>query len=66
MFTHGKECGKTSGEMFGERFRYAALGSDEVTQLLVQNGFDILRKETDYSEATTGTRDLLVFARKKA
>ena len=64
MFTHGRTNGEIYGEMFEENFRYAALDLDTVIKLLRQNGFETLRIETDYKEITTGTRDLLVFARK--
>ena len=64
MFTHGRTNGEIYGEMFEENFRYAALDLDTVIKLLRENGFETLRIETDYKEITTGTRDLLVFARK--
>lgn len=65
MFTHGATHGEIQGEMFGENFFYSALSLKEVKSLLSQNGFDIVRIETNYSEPTTGTRDLLVFAKKR-
>lgn len=64
MFTHGKKNGEVSGDMMGKTFYYSALSLDETLTLLKQNGFKTLRAETDYSEQTTGTRDLLVFAKK--
>lgn len=64
MFTHGRTNGEVYGEMFRENFRYAALDLDTVIKLLSENGFEVLRVETDYKEITTGTRDLLVFAKK--
>ena len=64
MFTHGKENGEVSGDMMGKTFYYSALSLDETLTLLKQNGFETLRAETDYSEQTSGTRDLLVFAKK--
>lgn len=64
MFTHGDEHGETQGEMFGETFYYAALSSQEITALLQENGFKVVRMQKDYKEPTTGTRDLLVFAKK--
>lgn len=64
MFTHGKENGEISGEMMGKTFYYSALSAQEVLFLLKQNGFETLRAETDYKELTTGTRDLLIFAKK--
>lgn len=65
MFTHGKENGEIDGEMMGETFYYAALALCEVDALLNKNGFDVVRKETDYAEPTTGTRDLMIFAKKR-
>lgn len=64
MFTHGKTQGETQGEMFNEPFLYAALSLDEVKDLLSENGFKIIKCETDYKEITTGTRDLIITAKK--
>ena len=65
LFTHGKTHGHTEGVMFGEPFSYASLDAGETEELLLQNGFDIIEFTRDYEEATTGTRDLLVLARKR-
>ena len=64
MFTPGKENGEGSGDMMGKTFYYSAFSLDVTLPLLKQNGFATLRAVTDYSEQTTGTRDLLVFAKK--
>ena len=64
MFTHGNRNGETIGEMLGENFYYGALDSARVCDLLTNNGFEILTFTENYSEPTTGTRDLLVTARK--
>lgn len=64
MFTHGKDRGEVENPMFGETFGYAALGLDELLRALKRNGFQIVRFEKNYKEKTTGTRDLLVFAKK--
>lgn len=64
MFTHGKDRGEVENPMFGETFCYAALGLDELLRALKRNGFQIVRFEKNYKEKTTGTRDLLVFAKK--
>lgn len=64
MFTHGKEHGSIQGTMFGENFIYYALSAEEIRQNLKICGFEILREDADYAEPTTGTRDLLVFAKK--
>ena len=64
MFSHGKEHGSVQGGMFGADFVYFALSLREVESNLKDNGFVIQREDTDYAEPTTGTRDLLVFAKK--
>ena len=64
LFTHGNRNGETIGEMLGENFYYGALDSSRVRELLAENGFEILTFMGNYSEPTTGTRDLLVTARK--
>lgn len=65
MFTHGCVHGETEGEMFGEKFYYAALSCEEIKNCLELYGFDVLRFEKNYAEKTTGQRDLLVFAKKR-
>ena len=64
MFTHGRTDGEITGEMFNESFYYSALDLDCVKNLLKENGFDIVECIEDYKEQTTGSRDLLVVARK--
>lgn len=64
MFTHGNRNGETIGEMLGETFYYGALDAARVRELLAENGFEILTFTENYSEPSTGTRDLLVTARK--
>lgn len=66
LFTHGKSDGEVTGEMFGQTFYYSALDVGEVRSLLIANGFEILSLQENYSEKSTGTRDLLVVARKKS
>ena len=63
LFTHGSRKGEITGEMYGETFYYGALDSARVCDLLTNNGFEILTFTENYSEPTTGTRDLLVTAR---
>lgn len=64
LFTHGNREGEITGEMYGETFYYGALDSSRVRELLAENGFEILTFMGNYSEPSTGTRDLLVTARK--
>lgn len=64
LFTHGNREGEITGEMYGETFYYGALDASRVRELLAENGFEILTFMGNYSEPTTGTRDLLVTARK--
>ena len=65
LFTHGSRKGEITGEMYGETFYYSALDAARARELLAENGFEILTFMGNYSEPTTGTRDLLVTARKK-
>lgn len=64
LFTHGKEDGIIKGEMFDETFYYSALDVEVVHQLLMENGFDIISSIQNYEEPTTGSRDLLIIAKK--
>lgn len=66
LFTHGKEEGSITGDMFGQTFHYASLDAHAVRNLLVTNDFTIVDWLEDYEEPTTGQRDLLVLARKVA
>ena len=64
LFTHGKTTGFVQGTMFGEPFFYSALGGDTVKECLSEAGFEIIRFEEDYSDSITGTRDLIVLAKR--
>ena len=64
LFTHGRRESEMWGEMFGEKFYYSALGGEKLRRLLIDGGFDIIRYEEDYKEKTTGSRELLVVAKK--
>ena len=65
LFTHGCTDGTVQGEMLGETFYYAALSAGRVRELLAENGFEVLSFVQGYAEKTTGTRDLLVTARRR-
>lgn len=64
LFTHGKNKGSVCGKMFNETFYYTSLDYKNVLQLLKENGFCIISSFLDYEEKTTGSRELLVIARK--
>ena len=64
LFTHGREKGTVEGDMFGERFVYSALDEEEVIRILKSENFEIIEKYKNYSDPVTGTRDLIVIARK--
>lgn len=66
LFTHGKEDGEVIGTMWGEAFYYSALDVTKVHELLKQNGFVVLSSVENYVEKTTGDRDLLIVAQKRA
>lgn len=65
MFTCGKSDDERYGTMLNKKFYYASLYKDEVVNLLSNNGFIVVLAFVDYNEKTTGTRDLLIAARKK-
>ena len=65
LFTHGKRRGTVRGTMFVHQFAYSALDAEEVKKLLRENSMDIISWQEEYSEATTGTRDLLVVAKRR-
>jgi 2-polyprenyl-3-methyl-5-hydroxy-6-metoxy-1,4-benzoquinol methylase len=65
LMTHGKKQGKINGEMFGSKFTYSSLDTSSYHQLLSQLGMEILTLIEDYKEKSTGTRDLLLIAKKK-
>lgn len=64
IFTHGKTHDEREGEMFGQTFYYAALDAEEIKDNLKKNSFEIITFVENFSEPTTGTRDLLVIAKK--
>ncbi|MBE5792874.1 MAG: methyltransferase domain-containing protein [Clostridiales bacterium] len=64
LFTHGKMHGSVEGEMQNEPFLYAALDKTELKTLLHKENFEILQFTEDYKDPITGTRDLVVIARK--
>lgn len=64
LFTYGKDDGECTGEMFGEEFYYSSLSAAETRERLINNGFEIADFILNYAEKTTGTRELLVVARK--
>ncbi len=64
LFTHGKTDSSVTGDMYGQTFYYTALDGCAVKQLLKENGFQILSWLEDYEDKITGTRDLLVVAKK--
>lgn len=65
LFTYGKTDGEVYGDMFGKTFYYSSIDLAVTKRLLKENGFDILTCAENYKEATTGTRDLLIVAKKK-
>lgn len=66
LFTHGKKRGTVRGKMYAEEFVYSALDASDMKRLLRDNGFEIVSWQEDYEEKTTGSRDLLAMARKRA
>ena len=64
LFTHGKEDSSIVGKMFGKKFYYSSLNVNKVHQLLKNNGFSIISSIEDYQEKTTGSRDLIIIAKK--
>ena len=65
LFTHGKESGTVHGTMFGEPFSYGALDKEILKCELNDAGFDIAAFHEDYRDPVTGTRDVLIVARKR-
>ncbi|MBP3941862.1 MAG: class I SAM-dependent methyltransferase [Christensenellaceae bacterium] len=65
LFTHGKNEGSVTGEMFGENFCYFTPGSEKILLMLKKYGFSVLETLFDYSEAEMGSRELIVIARKE-
>lgn len=64
LMMHGKDHGEIEGEMFGKVFYYALLSVAEVEEHLRNHAMEVVQKHMDYAEQTTGTRDLLLIARK--
>ena len=65
LFTGGKKAGDVKGQMFDQEFHYGALDAEDVRTRLHAEGFEILEFHEDYKDAVTGTRDLVVIAKKK-
>ncbi len=64
LFTHGKTDGGVQGDMYGQTFYYNALDGCVVRQILEENSFQVLSWIENYEDRITGTRDLLVIAKK--
>ena len=64
LFTSGKEKGEVVGDMFGEPFYYSSLSTNELLKLLAINNFTVVQATENYTEKSTGERDLLVVAQK--
>lgn len=64
IFTAGLTDGVVEGKMFESEFGYAALDKNVIKKLLDENSFKIIKFEENYEHPTTGTRDLLVLAKK--
>lgn len=64
LFTHGKKTGEITGEMFGTLFSYSSLDQNDYQNLLSSHGLSLLRIDAPYQHPSTGSRDLLMVARK--
>lgn len=64
LFTHGKKTGEITGEMFGTTFSYSSLNQSDYQMLLASQGLSLLRVEAPYLHSSTGSRDLLIVAKK--
>ena len=64
LFTGGKEKGNVQGQMFGREFHYGALNAEDVKNRLQAENFEILEFLENYKDPVTGTRDLVVIAKK--
>lgn len=64
LFTAGKIEGENEGTMYGEQFHYASCSVMRTLELLKEKGFSVLKSETDYKDSVSGSRDLVVMARK--
>lgn len=65
LFTHGKRSGAVHGTMFGESFSYGALDTEILKHALTDSGLDIVAFHEDYQDPITGSRDVLIVARKR-
>ena len=65
LFTAGNKRSSVTGEMLDREFSYGALDQEKVKRLLETNGFEIIRFILNYEDPVTGTRDLIVYARKE-
>ena len=65
LFTHGKKSGTVHGMMHGESFSYSALDKEMLKNELNNSGFDIVEFHEDYQDPITGTRDVLILAKKR-
>lgn len=63
FFTHGKRKSTVVGHMYDKEFLYSTLNSDEMIQILIDNGFEITESVLDYRDQY-GHRELIVIARK--
>jgi 2-polyprenyl-3-methyl-5-hydroxy-6-metoxy-1,4-benzoquinol methylase len=65
LFTHGRKTGEITGEMFGTLFSYSSLDQNDYQNLLTSQGLSLHRVETPYQHPSTGSRDLLMVAKKQ-
>ena len=64
LFTHGKKTGEITGAIFGTLFSYSSLDQNDYQNLLRSKGLSLLRVEAPYQHPSTGSRDLLMVAKK--
>ena len=64
LFTHGKSDGEINGVMWEHDFYYSALNCSDVVELLNKNSFKIVSIVENYSDPTSGQRDLFIIAQK--
>lgn len=65
LFTHGIKSGTVHGSMFGEPFSYSALDKEALLKALDNSQFDIVEFHENYQAPITGTRDVLILAKKR-
>ena len=63
LFSHGKQTGSVSGNMFGQPFASSALDAEALKTCLFEAGFSLVRFQENYAHPVTGTRDLIVIAK---